>query len=74
LNSSTNAASTHRQSQAIDTEDWARADACYARIRDQLTLAFPDGSPVPEFMVHIYDDGTAGWRRHHETFTMPTGH
>jgi hypothetical protein len=37
-------------------------------------MAFPDGRPVPEFMLHIHDNGTAGWRWHHELFTSPTDH
>ncbi|MEU2058219.1 hypothetical protein [Streptomyces bungoensis] len=56
------------QERAVDEEDWARADACYSRIRGALTLTFPDGGPVNEFMLHIHDDGTAGWRWHDEPF------
>ncbi|RNG36022.1 hypothetical protein [Streptomyces botrytidirepellens] len=56
------------QERAIDEEDWERADACYTQIRGALTMTFPDGSPVAEFMLHIHDDGTAGWRWHHEPF------
>ncbi|MFI5774415.1 hypothetical protein ACIA74_39190 [Streptomyces sp. NPDC051658] len=56
------------QERAIDEEDWERADACYTQIRIALTMAFPDGSPVAEFMLHIHDDGTVGWRRHDEPF------
>ena len=56
------------QEQAIDEEDWERAEACYTQIRDALTLTFPDGSPVAEFMLHIHEDGTAGWRWHDEPF------
>jgi hypothetical protein len=26
------------------------------------------GRPVAEFMLHIHDDGTAGWRWHDEPF------
>ncbi|MCM2387426.1 hypothetical protein [Streptomyces albipurpureus] len=33
-----------------------------------LTLTFPDGGPVVEFMLHIHDDGTASWRWHDEPF------
>ncbi|WP_406447204.1 hypothetical protein OG782_00505 [Streptomyces sp. NBC_00876] len=31
-------------------------------IRSALTLTFPGGGPVAEFMLHIHDDGTADWR------------
>ncbi|MFG3014198.1 hypothetical protein ACGFZB_27990 [Streptomyces cinerochromogenes] len=56
------------QERAVEEEDWEQADACYARIRSALTMMFPDGSPVPEFMLHVHDDGTAGWRWHDEPF------
>ncbi|OIJ85131.1 hypothetical protein BIV25_44860 [Streptomyces sp. MUSC 14] len=56
------------QERAADEEDWERADACYAQIRSALTLTFPDGRPVAEFMLDIHDDGTAGWRWHDEPF------
>lgn len=56
------------QERAIDEEDWEWADACYTRIRGALTKTFPDGSPVAEFMLHIHDDGTAGWRWRDEPF------
>ncbi|MFI0225646.1 hypothetical protein [Streptomyces lydicus] len=56
------------QERAIDEEDWERADACYTQIRSALTLTFPDGSPVAEFMLHIHDNGTASWRWHDEPF------
>ncbi|WP_405891447.1 hypothetical protein OG427_39230 [Streptomyces sp. NBC_00133] len=56
------------QERAADEEDWERADACYVQIRSALTLTFPDGGPVAEFMLHIHDDGTAGWRWHDEPF------
>lgn len=58
----------HEQEQAIDEEDWERADACYDRIRAALTMTFPDGGPVPEFMLRIHGDGTAGWRWHDQPF------
>ncbi|WP_212747212.1 hypothetical protein [Streptomyces montanus] len=53
---------------AVDDEEWEQADACYTQIRSELTMTFPDGSPVAEFMLHIHDDGTAGWRWHDEPF------
>ncbi|WP_167161496.1 hypothetical protein [Streptomyces sp. MBT27] len=56
------------QERAGDEEDWERADGCYTQIRSALTLMFPDGSPVAEFMPHTHDDGTAHWRRHDEPF------
>lgn len=56
------------QEQAIDEEDYAKADTLYARIRSTLAMAFPDGHPVPEFMLHIHNDGTAGWRWHDRPF------
>ncbi|MFI1049709.1 hypothetical protein ACH4U3_28690 [Streptomyces griseoruber] len=56
------------QERAVDEEDWDRADACYTQIRTALTLTFPGGGPVAEFMLHIHDDGTAGRRWHDEPF------
>jgi hypothetical protein len=56
------------QERAVGEEDWERADACYTQIRSALTLTFPDGGPVAEFMLHIHDDDTAGWRWHDEPF------
>ncbi|MFB6871522.1 hypothetical protein [Streptomyces sp. NPDC056323] len=53
---------------AADEEDRERAEDCCAQIRSALTLAFPDGGPVAQFMLHIYDDGTASWRWHYEPF------
>jgi len=56
------------QEQAIDDEDYERADALSARIRNTLAMTFPDGRPVPEFMLHVHDDDTAGWRWHDQPF------
>ena len=56
------------QEQALDEHDFERADTLYARIRSRLSMAFPDGRPVAEFMLHIYGDGTAGWRWHDQPF------
>jgi hypothetical protein len=56
------------QEQAIDDEDYERADACYVEIRKSLTMTFPDGEPVAEFLLHIHGDGTAGWRWSDEPF------
>ncbi|HEV3173257.1 MAG TPA: hypothetical protein VGZ32_23115 [Actinocrinis sp.] len=61
------------QEQALDEEDWEHADACYDRIRSALTMTFPDGGAVAEFMLHIHDDGTAGWRWHDEPFDTADG-
>ncbi|WP_329214686.1 hypothetical protein OG257_36625 [Streptomyces sp. NBC_00683] len=56
------------QEQAVDEENWDRADTCYTQIRSELSLTFPDGGLVAEFMLHIHGDGTAGWRWHDEPF------
>lgn len=56
------------QERAIDEEDYERGDALYEQIRNALTMTFPDGQPVAEFMLHIHHDGTAGWRWHDEPF------
>ncbi|PYC68362.1 hypothetical protein C7C46_29185 [Streptomyces tateyamensis] len=56
------------QERAVDEENWEEADVCYFRIRSALTMTFPDESPVAEFMLHVHDDGTAGWRWHDEPF------
>ncbi|ADD43266.1 hypothetical protein [Stackebrandtia nassauensis] len=56
------------QQRAADKEDWEQADACYAQVRGALTMTFPDDGPVAEFMLHIHDDGTAGWRWLDELF------
>ena len=62
------------QEQAIGKEDWDRADACYEEIRSLLTMTFPDGRPVSEFMVHVHGDGRAGWRWHAQPFEGPRTH
>lgn len=54
------------QERAVDEEEWERADACYAQIHNALTLAFPGGGPVAEFILYVHDDGTVGWRWHDE--------
>jgi hypothetical protein len=58
------------QERAVDEEDWERADACHAQIRSALTMTFPDGSPVAEYMLRMRVDGTAGWRWHAEPFNV----
>ncbi|WP_330337729.1 hypothetical protein [Streptomyces sp. NBC_00557] len=49
-------------------QEWEQAHTRCAQIRSALPMTFPDGSQVAEFMLHIHDDGTAGWRRHDEPF------
>jgi hypothetical protein len=56
------------QESAAAQEDFERMDRAYAMIRSTLTMTFPDGTPVAEFMLDIYPDGTAGWRWHDEPF------
>jgi hypothetical protein len=56
------------QEEAIDEEDWERADACYTEIRSALTMTFPDGRSAAEFWLRIHNDGTASWRWHNEAF------
>ncbi|WP_216896982.1 hypothetical protein [Nocardia alni] len=56
------------QLRAADDEDWDRLDEAYSRIRAELSMTFPDGSPVAEFLLHVHGDGTAGWRCHDEPF------
>ncbi|MBR7836398.1 hypothetical protein KDL01_24180 [Actinospica durhamensis] len=56
------------QERAIDDGDDVRADDLYAQIRAALTLSFPDGRPVPEFLLHVRLDGSAAWRWHGEAF------
>ncbi|NUP51833.1 MAG: hypothetical protein HOW97_31615, partial [Catenulispora sp.] len=42
----------------------------YEQIRSALTMTFPDGSPVAEFMLNVHDDGTADWRWTDEPFDV----
>ncbi|MEU6849276.1 hypothetical protein ABZ901_04985 [Actinacidiphila alni] len=53
---------------ALDGGDWEKAGDCFARIRGELTMTFPDGGRVAEFLLRVYDDGTAGWRWFDEPF------
>ena len=55
------------EQQAWEAEDWDRADACYERIRAALTLTYPDGEQVAEFLLHI-DGAAANWRWHDVPF------
>jgi hypothetical protein len=59
------------QGRAADAGDWERADECQLAIRSALTMTFPIGNPVAEFLLHIHNDGTAGWRWHDEPFDTP---
>ncbi|MDI2129123.1 hypothetical protein [Yinghuangia seranimata] len=56
------------QEQALEAGDDELFDACYDRIRADLTLLFPDGRPVAEFLLHVHADGTASWRWTDEPF------
>jgi hypothetical protein len=56
------------QELALDADDWDRVDACYYQIRGALTMTFPNGEQVAEFMLHIHDNGTASWRWHDQPF------
>ena len=56
------------QSDAFDQDDGDRAEAAYNAVREQLTMTFPDGTEVAEFLLHVLDDGTAGWRWADEPF------
>jgi hypothetical protein len=56
------------QELSVDEGDDVRADDLYARIRAALTLTFPDGRSVPEFLLHVRPDGSAAWRWHGEPF------
>lgn len=53
-------------------DDWTAADLLYHRIRAQLRLARPDGSDVPEFLLHI-DGEEAWWRWSDEPFDDNAG-
>ena len=54
--------------QALDDEDYERSSRLDDRVRELFTMTYPDGDQVPEFLLRIYADGTAGWRWHHEPF------
>jgi hypothetical protein len=41
-----------------DVDAW---EAAYAAIRATLTLRYPHGGEVPEFLLHV--DGDTAWRR-----------
>lgn len=48
-----------------DVGSW---EAAYARIRKAVTLLYPEGGPVPEFLLHV-DGEDAWWRWADEPFT-----
>jgi hypothetical protein len=41
-----------------DVDEW---EAAYAQVREAVTLHYPDGNVVPEFLLHI--DGDEAWFR-----------
>jgi hypothetical protein len=41
-----------------EVDEW---ESAYAKIRQEVTLHYPDGSVVPEFLLHI--DGDEAWFR-----------
>lgn len=49
-------------------DDPGACDAAYEAIRQAVTLHYPDGRPVPEFLLHI-DGQDAWWRWSDEPFT-----
>lgn len=53
---------------AVDSEDPELIDRVYGAIRAAVTMTYPDGRPVPEFMLAIEGD-YAGFRWHDEPFT-----
>lgn len=61
------------QERAAEAEDGDLYDSCYEQIRNALTMTFPDGSLVAEFMLNIHGDGTAGWRWTDEPFDTADG-
>ncbi|WP_247675084.1 hypothetical protein [Micromonospora sp. M51] len=48
-----------------DAESWERA---YEAVRNTVTLRYPDGQEVPEFLLHI-DGNEAWWRWSDEPFS-----
>ena len=42
-------------------------EAAYEKVRETVALRYPDGSEVPEFLLHI-DKGEAWWRWSDEAF------
>lgn len=50
-------------------DDLGSWQAAYDRIRSSVTLHYPEGRPVPEFLLHI-DNEDAWWRWSDESFTQ----
>ncbi len=51
-----------------DVDNTADAwEAAYEKVRAAVTLRYPDGGEVPEFLLHI-DKGEAWWRWSDEAF------
>ncbi|WP_285620181.1 hypothetical protein [Kineosporia sp. NBRC 101677] len=48
-------------------EEAAEWSAHYDLIEGATQLLYPDGTEVPEYLLHI-DGDEARWRRHHEPF------
>jgi len=49
-------------------DDLGSWQAAYDRIRSAVSLLYPDGRPVPEFLLHV-DGEDAWWRWSDEPFT-----
>ena len=47
-----------------NVDEWETA---YDKIRSALTLLFPDGTPVPEYLLHVKND-TVWWRWNDQPF------
>ncbi|HEY1701051.1 MAG TPA: hypothetical protein VGG75_15180 [Trebonia sp.] len=45
-------------------DEW---EAAYDEIRKDLTLLYPDGNPVPEYLLHVKNDN-AWWRWNDQPF------
>lgn len=45
-------------------DEW---EAAYDKIRSSLTLLFPDGTPVPEYLLHVKNDDV-WWRWNDQPF------
>ena len=50
-------------------DDLGSWQAAYDRIRRSVTLHYPEGRPVPEFLLHV-DGEDAWWRWSDESFTQ----
>jgi hypothetical protein len=56
------------EEQEATIEDRDFDEVLYHRIREAVTMSFPGGEPVPEFLLYIAADGTAAWRWAPEPF------